>query len=71
MRSLDLAVERLEQGYVCFGENRYDYTAPAFDTRSELVYDESGLVLDYPDIAVPRTSGAGARRPLSRSWART
>ena len=54
VRSLDLAVERLEQGYVSFGENRYDYTAPAFDTHCELVYDESGLVLDYPDIAVRR-----------------
>jgi hypothetical protein len=31
---------------------RYDYTAPAFDFRCELVYDEYGLVLDYPGIAV-------------------
>ena len=52
MRSLDGGVERLEQRYECIGERRYDYRAPAFDTRCELVYDEFGLVLDYPDIAV-------------------
>ena len=50
--SLDGGVERLEQRYECIGERRYDYRAPAFDTRCELVYDEFGLVLDYPDIAV-------------------
>ncbi len=52
VRSLDGVVERLEQHYECIGERRYDYRAPAFDTRCELVYDEFGLVLDYPDIAV-------------------
>ncbi len=31
---------------------RYDYTAPAFDFGCRLVYDEYGLVLDYPGIAV-------------------
>ena len=30
----------------------YDYTAPAFDFRCRLVYDQSGLVPDYPGIAV-------------------
>jgi len=30
---------------------RFDYTAPRFDFRCVLVYDESGLVLDYPGIA--------------------
>jgi len=52
VRSLDGVVERLEQRYECIGERRYDYRAPVFDTRCELVYDEFGLVLDYPDIAV-------------------
>ena len=52
VRSLDGGVERLEQRYECIGERRYDYRAPAFDTRCELVYDEFGLVLDYPDIAI-------------------
>jgi hypothetical protein len=31
---------------------RYDYASPRFDYRNELVYDEFGLVLDYPDLAV-------------------
>ena len=55
VRALDLAVERLEQGYVRIddgtGGARYDYTSPAFDFRCELVYDAAGLVLDYPGIA--------------------
>jgi hypothetical protein len=33
------------------GRERYDYTAPAFEFRCELVYDAAGLVLDYPGIA--------------------
>jgi hypothetical protein len=56
VRALDLAVERLEQHYLrATDEARhqtYDYTAPAFDFACRLVYDESGLVLDYPGIAV-------------------
>ena len=52
VRSLDGVVERLEQRYECIGERRYDYRSPAFDTHCELVYDEFGLVLDYPEIAV-------------------
>jgi uncharacterized protein len=55
VRALDLAVERLEQGYVRIDDGtaggRYDYTSPAFDFRCELVYDAGGLVLDYPGIA--------------------
>jgi hypothetical protein len=49
-------VERLEQHYVRLaddgGRQRYRYTAPRFDFECELLYDESGLVLDYPGIAV-------------------
>jgi uncharacterized protein len=56
VRALDLSVERLEQRYVRMEDDgtreRYDYTSPAFDFRCELVYDQSGLVLDYPGIAV-------------------
>ncbi len=56
VRALDLRVERLEQSYRRLqddGEHsRYDYVSPAFDFRAELVYDEFGLVLDYPGIAV-------------------
>ena len=49
-------MERLEQTYARATDEatrqRYDYTAPAFDFVARLVYDESGLVLDYPGIAV-------------------
>jgi uncharacterized protein len=55
VRALDLAVERLEQRYVRLedehpGRQRYHYAAPAFDFESVLVYDESGLLVDYPGI---------------------
>lgn len=56
VRAPDLAVERLEQRYVRLadedGRARYDYTAPELDFTCVLVYDELGLVLDYPGIAV-------------------
>jgi uncharacterized protein len=56
VRAMDVDVERLEQRYVRIEDDgsrrRFDYTAPAFDYRGLLVYDESGLVLDYPGIAV-------------------
>ena len=56
VRALDLSSGRLDQDYVRAadesGRQRYDYTAPAFGFACRLVYDESGLVLDYPGIAV-------------------
>ena len=56
VRALDLAVERLEQRYVRLDDDgdrrRFHYTSPAFDFECELSYDASGLVLDYPGIAV-------------------
>jgi hypothetical protein len=56
VRALDLSVERLEQTYTRLpgeaGRQRYLYAAPAFDFTCTLSYDESGLVLDYPGIAV-------------------
>ena len=49
-------MERLEQTYMHAADEasgqRYDYAAPAFGFAARLVYDESGLVLDYPGIAV-------------------
>jgi uncharacterized protein len=55
VRALDLSVERLEQTYARLeddaGRRRYDYASPAFGYRAELVYDQFGLVLDYPGIA--------------------
>jgi hypothetical protein len=56
VRAVGLRVERLEQAYVRTtdeaGGQCYDYAAPAFDFSCRLVYDGSGLVLDYPGIAV-------------------
>jgi len=56
VRAVGLAVERLEQTYARAADEatgqRYDYAAPAFDFRCRLAYDQSGLVLDYPGIAV-------------------
>jgi hypothetical protein len=56
VRALDLRAERLEQTYARLpdeaGRQRYRYAAPAFGFTCTLVYDSSGLVLDYPGIAV-------------------
>ena len=56
VRALDLSVERLEQRYLRLDDaethQRYHYSAPRFEFECELVYDESGLVIDYPGIAV-------------------
>ena len=49
-------MERLEQTYARTrgqaARQCFDYSAPAFDFSCRLVYDESGLVVDYPGIAV-------------------
>jgi uncharacterized protein len=56
VRAIGLAVERLEQTYLRAPDEaarqRYDYAAPAFGFTCRLIYDESGLVIDYPGIAV-------------------
>lgn len=56
VRAPGLEVERLEQTYTRLPDEerraRYDYASPSFDYQDELVYDELGLVLDYPGIAV-------------------
>jgi hypothetical protein len=56
VRAAGLAAERLEQAYARTADEascqRYDYAAPAFGFAARLVYDGSGLVLDYPGIAV-------------------
>ena len=55
VRAADLRVERLDQRYARMadtgGRQRYHYAAPRFDFECELVYDESGLLLDYPGLA--------------------
>jgi uncharacterized protein len=54
--AVDLYLNRLEQTYVrvsdADGHQRYDYESPAFHFAAQLRYDRSGLVLDYPGIAV-------------------
>lgn len=56
VRAIDATVERLQQTYTRRPgpglPARFGYTAPAFDFECELTYDRSGLVLDYPGIAV-------------------
>jgi uncharacterized protein len=56
IRVESLAVERLEQTYIRVSDDgprrRFTYAAPAFEFACQLVYDASGLVLDYPGIAV-------------------
>lgn len=56
VHALDLGVTRLEQHYARVpdeaGRTRYDYESPTFDFACRLVYDEFGLVLEYPGIAV-------------------
>jgi uncharacterized protein len=51
-----LAVERLEQSYERLPDDddrqRYRYSAPRFEFSCEPLYDATGLVLDYPGIAV-------------------
>jgi uncharacterized protein len=56
VRALDLTVERLEQDYRRSDDGaarqRYHYRAPAFAYECQLSYDDYGLLLDYPGIAV-------------------
>jgi hypothetical protein len=56
VRALGLSVERLEQQYARLPDDgdhlRFDYAAPRFDYRGELVYDAFRLVLSYPGLAV-------------------
>jgi uncharacterized protein len=54
VRARDLSVQRLEQRYTRVDDEnshqRYDYHAPAFEFDARLIYDESGLVIEYPGI---------------------
>jgi hypothetical protein len=56
VRAEDLRVERLEQRYLRLNNDgtnfRFEYAAPVFNFECELVYDSSGLLLDYPGLAV-------------------
>ena len=52
VRALDLSVTRLDQTYRRLDDRRYDYTSEGGSFRAVLSYDEAGLVVDYPGIAV-------------------
>ena len=56
VRALGLRVERLEQHYRRIADDgsrqRYHYVSPAFAFESVIVYDEQGLALEYPGIAI-------------------
>ncbi len=49
------AIDQLDQHYRRVddrgGTQRFDYAAPAFDFTCRLLYDQYGLVVDYPGIA--------------------
>jgi hypothetical protein len=51
-----MGVERLEQNNARIddqaGFQQFDYEASAFDVRCRVVYDDSGLVVQYPSIAM-------------------
>jgi uncharacterized protein len=56
VRAGTIEVERLEQSYIRADDQnafrQFDYEAPSFDFKCRLVYDNGGLVLEYPGIAV-------------------
>jgi uncharacterized protein len=56
VRLADPQIRRLDQAYARVqdqhGRQTYDYEAPAFEFRCQLIYDRAGLVLEYPEIAV-------------------
>lgn len=56
VRALTLTADRLDQVYWRIPDEaahrRYDYAAPAFGFTARLACDESGLVVDYPGIAL-------------------
>jgi hypothetical protein len=51
VQALDLAVRRLDQTYRRLDDHHFDYRSEG-DFAAVLSYDASGLVIDYPGIAV-------------------
>lgn len=56
IRAKDLRVERLEQSYTLVDRSSegitFHYESSTFDFECELRYDDAGLIVDYPGIAV-------------------
>jgi uncharacterized protein len=51
VQASDLVVRRLDQTYQRLDAHRFDYTSEG-GFQAQLTYDDAGLVLDYPGIAV-------------------
>lgn len=52
VRALDLSVTRLDQTYRRRGARTFDYVSGGGAFRAVLEYDDAGLIVDYPGIAV-------------------
>ncbi|RAJ69280.1 hypothetical protein K378_02170 [Streptomyces sp. Amel2xB2] len=56
VRAADLTVERADQSYALVrdtsGAQRYEYAAPGFGVECRLTYDSSGLLREYPGLAI-------------------
>jgi hypothetical protein len=52
VRALDLSVTRLDQTYRRRGNRTFDYVSAGGEFRAVLEYDDAGLIVDYPGIAV-------------------
>jgi hypothetical protein len=52
VQAQDAGVRRLHQTYRRVDEHRFDYTSEGGDFRAVLTYDDAGLIVDYPGIAV-------------------
>jgi len=52
VRALDLSVTRLDQTYRRLDGGRYDHTSEGGSFTAVLAYDDAGLIVDYPGIAV-------------------
>jgi uncharacterized protein len=52
VRALDLSVTRLDQTYRRRGDRTFDYVSEGGAFRAVLEYDDAGLIVDYPGIAV-------------------
>jgi hypothetical protein len=52
VRALDLSVTRLDQTYRRAARRTFDYSAEGGAFEAVLTYDDAGLIVDYPGIAV-------------------
>lgn len=52
VRALDLSVTRLDQTYRRTAQRTFDYSSAGGAFRAVLEYDDAGLIVDYPGLAV-------------------